>query len=188
MPNRRCGLQASVKTSGGIDRSMTEYAADNLVGARIGIEKQLGGDMAEKVGMNPQSCVGADGSRDFGTEKRLILRAAANPREEGRIACRCQMRPKLTDIALEKVYGFRRKRIFEGFSIFDVFGTNDEVQCPAAARPDQISRDIKLYQIAHADRRHQQNLDGNGQLSSYCPSLEILMSPGLAHQLVRKIQ
>jgi hypothetical protein len=112
MPNRRCGLQTGVEPSRGIDRSMTQYTADNFVAAGMGVEKQLGGDMAEKVGMNPQSCVGADGSRDLGTEKRLILRAAANPREEGRIACRCQMRPKLTDIALEKVYGFRRKRRF----------------------------------------------------------------------------
>src|SRR5207253_464491 len=31
MPNRRCGLQAGVETSSGIDRSMTEYTADNLV-------------------------------------------------------------------------------------------------------------------------------------------------------------
>ena len=32
---------------------MTQYTADNLVGAGIGIEKQLGGDVAEKVGMDP---------------------------------------------------------------------------------------------------------------------------------------
>ena len=60
---------------------MTEYAADNLVGARIGIEKQLGANVAEKVRMDSQSCVGEDGSRDLGSEERLILWAAANSRE-----------------------------------------------------------------------------------------------------------
>ena len=73
MPDRRWGLQAGVKTSGGIDRSMTEYPADNLVGAGIGIEKQLSANVAEKVGMDPQSSVSAHGSRDLGTEKRLIF-------------------------------------------------------------------------------------------------------------------
>jgi hypothetical protein len=32
---------------------MTEYAADNLVGAGIGIEKQLGANVAEEMGMDP---------------------------------------------------------------------------------------------------------------------------------------
>ena len=81
MPNRRCGLQAGVETSGGIDRSMTEYTADNLVGAGIGIEKQLSANVAEKVGMDPQSSVSADGSRNLGSEERLILRTTTNPRE-----------------------------------------------------------------------------------------------------------
>jgi len=31
---------------------MTQNTADNLVGARIGIKKQLGSDMAKKVRMN----------------------------------------------------------------------------------------------------------------------------------------
>jgi len=73
MPDRRWGLQAGVETSGGIDRSMTEYPADNLVGAGIGIQKQLGSHVAKKVGMDPQSSVDADGSRDLGTKKRLIF-------------------------------------------------------------------------------------------------------------------
>ena len=154
MPNRRWGLQAGVEVGGRINGSMAQYTADNLVGAGVGIEKQPGRDVSEKVGMDPQSCVGVDGLRDLGSEKRLILWAAANPREEGRVSCRCQMRPKLADIALEKLYAFRRKRVFEGFSIFDVFSTNDDVQCPAVARPDQISLDIELYEVAHADRRH----------------------------------
>ena len=81
MPNRRWRFQTRVKTSGGIDRSMTQHAADNLIRTGIGIEKQLGGDMTEKMGMDPQSCVGADGSRDLSSEERLILWAAANSRE-----------------------------------------------------------------------------------------------------------
>jgi hypothetical protein len=64
------------------------------------------------------------------------------------------MRPKLTDILIEKVGAFRRKRIFEGLPVFDLFGSNDDVQHLAWARPDQISLDIELYQIAHANRRH----------------------------------
>ena len=67
MPNRRCGLQAGVEASSGVDRSMTEYTADNLVGAGIGIEKQLSANVAEKVGMNPQS------SHEGGTVKRLFF-------------------------------------------------------------------------------------------------------------------
>ena len=53
MPNRRWRFQTRVETSGGIDRSMTEYTADNLVGAGIGIEKQLGANVAEEMGMDP---------------------------------------------------------------------------------------------------------------------------------------
>jgi hypothetical protein len=75
MPDRRRGLQAGVESSGGIYRPMTEYAADNLVGAGIGIEKQFGTDVTKKVGMEGQSYIGADGPRDLGTEERLILGA-----------------------------------------------------------------------------------------------------------------
>jgi hypothetical protein len=89
MANRRCGLQTGVKTSGGIDRSMTQYAPDDLIGAGIGIKKQLGGNMAEQVWMNTQSCVGVDGSRELGAKERLVLWAARNSGEQGRIARRC---------------------------------------------------------------------------------------------------
>ena len=58
---------------------MTEYAADDLVGAGIGIEKQLGSDVAEKVGMNPQSCVGVHRPRDLRSKERLILRTTPFP-------------------------------------------------------------------------------------------------------------
>ena len=60
---------------------MTQNTADNLVGARIGIEKQLGTDVTKKVGMEGQSYIGADGPRDLGTEERLILWAPANSGE-----------------------------------------------------------------------------------------------------------
>jgi hypothetical protein len=50
---------------------MTEYTADN----------QLGANVAKKVGMDPQSSVSADSSRDLGTEERLILGATSNPGE-----------------------------------------------------------------------------------------------------------
>ena len=98
------------------------------------------------------------------------------------------MRPKLPDVAFEKVDAFRRKRVIEGLSILDLFGAYDDVQRPALARPDQISLDIELCQVAHADRRHQQDLDSDGHLSPHCPSLEIPMPPGLAHQLLRELQ
>jgi hypothetical protein len=62
MPNRRCGLQAGVEIDRGLERSMTQNATDSLILAGIGIEIQLGTQVAEKVRMNPQSCVGADGS------------------------------------------------------------------------------------------------------------------------------
>ena len=52
------------------------------------------------------------------------------------------MRPKLTDIALKKVDAFRRKRVIEGLSIFDVFAAYDDVQRSALAQPDQIFLDI----------------------------------------------
>ena len=81
MSNRRWSLQAGVEASGGIDRSMTEYTADNLIRTGIGIEKQLGANVAEKVGMDPQSRVSADSSRDLSTEERLILGATGNPGE-----------------------------------------------------------------------------------------------------------
>jgi hypothetical protein len=98
------------------------------------------------------------------------------------------MGPKFTDITLNKIDAFRWKWVLERLSVFDLFGVYDDVQCPALARPDEISLDIKLYQVSHAYRRHQQNLDGNGQLSPHCPSLQIPMCTGLAHQLVRKLQ
>jgi hypothetical protein len=42
-----------------------QHAASELVRSGIGIEKPLGGDVAEKMGMNPQSGVGAHGSGDL---------------------------------------------------------------------------------------------------------------------------
>jgi hypothetical protein len=41
------------------------------------------------------------------------------------------MRPKLADIALEKVDGFQGKRVLESLFILDLFGANDNVQCSA---------------------------------------------------------
>ena len=55
------------------------------------------------------------------------------------------MRPKLADIALEKVDGFQGKRVLESLSILDLFGANDNVQCSALTRPDQILLDIELH-------------------------------------------
>lgn len=81
MPNRRRSLQPRVETSSGIDRSMTQDAADDLLSAGIGVEKQLGGDMSEQVGMHMQSRVGVDGSRDLSAEEGLVLWAAGNSRE-----------------------------------------------------------------------------------------------------------
>ena len=98
------------------------------------------------------------------------------------------MRPKLTDIALKKVDAFRRKRVIEGLSIFDLFAAYDDVQRSALAQPDQIFLDIERCEIAHADKRHQQNLDSYGHLSPHRPALEIPMPPGLAHQLLRELQ
>src|ERR1700736_2959601 len=98
------------------------------------------------------------------------------------------MRAKFTDIALEKVDALCRKWVLERLSIFDLFGAYDDVQRPSLARPDQILLDIERCQIAHADRRHQQNLDSYGHLCPHRPSLEIPMSPGLAHQLIRELQ
>src|SRR5271169_1407 len=98
------------------------------------------------------------------------------------------MRPKLTDVVLEKVDAFWRKRVFEGLSVFDLFSAYNDVQRLALARPDQISLDIELYQIAHAHRCHQQEFDSKGQLSPHRPSLEIPVPPGLAHQLVRELE
>ena len=79
------------------------------------------------------------------------------------------MRPKLTDIALKKVDAFRRKRVIEGLSIFDLFAAYDDVQRSALAQPDQIFLDIERCEIDHADRRHQQNLDSYGHLSPHRP-------------------
>jgi len=51
------------------------------------------------------------------------------------------MRPKLADIALEKVDGFQGKRVLESLFILDLFGANDNVQCSALTRTDQILLD-----------------------------------------------
>ena len=60
---------------------MAQDAADNLIRAGIGIEIQLGAYVTEKMRVYSQSRMGADGSRDLGTEKRLIFWAAGNSRE-----------------------------------------------------------------------------------------------------------
>jgi hypothetical protein len=98
------------------------------------------------------------------------------------------MRPKIPNVAFEKVDALRRKRVFERLPILDLFGAYNDVQRLALARPDEISLDVELYQVAHANRGHQQDLDGGGQLSPHRPALEIPMPPGLAHQLFRELQ
>src|SRR5271170_4995237 len=129
-----------------------------------------------------------DGSRDLRPEKRLILWAPANSGEQGRIACRCQMRPKVPNIALEKVNALRRQRVVERLPVLYLLGRNDDVEGLALARPDEISLDVELCQVAHANRGHQQDLDGSSQLSQYRPALAILMPPGLTHQLLWELQ
>jgi hypothetical protein len=53
MPDRRWGLQTGVETGRRINRAVRQHAADNFIGAGIGIEIQLGGDMPEQVRMDP---------------------------------------------------------------------------------------------------------------------------------------
>src|SRR5215469_18845732 len=103
MPYRRRRLQAGVEGVSGIDRAVTQCAADHLVAARIAIEIQLCRDMAEQMRMDLQSGVGADSSRDLRSEKRLILWARANSGEQCPIACRRQMGAKLTKIELDEI-------------------------------------------------------------------------------------
>jgi len=68
-----------------------QHAASELVRSGIGIEKPLGG---EKMGMNPQSGVGAHGSGDLRPEKRLILCAPRQFRGTGPYACPMSDGPK----------------------------------------------------------------------------------------------
>jgi len=53
VPNRCRGLQASVEIDRGLEGAMTQNTADSLIVARIGIEVQLGSQVAEKMRMNP---------------------------------------------------------------------------------------------------------------------------------------
>src|ERR1700731_362087 len=131
--------------------------------------------------------MGADSSRDLVPEKRLILRAAGSSREKRFIPLGRQMRPKLPNVALEKIDAFRRERVFERLAVFDLFGRDDDVQRLALTRSDEISLDIQLDEIAHADRRHQQDLDRDGHLGPHRASLEIWVPPGLTHQLLREL-
>ena len=78
--------------------------------------------------------------------------------------------------------------MLEGFPVFDVFRSDDDVQRPALDRSNKISLDIQVDEIAHADRCHQQNFDRDGHLSPHRPSLGVPMPPGLAHQFVRERQ
>jgi hypothetical protein len=39
-----------------------------------------------------------------------------------------------------------------GLPVLDLFGAYDDVQRLAQTRPDEISLDVELYQIVHADR------------------------------------
>src|SRR5215469_12296221 len=163
MPYRRCRLQAGVEGVSGIDRAVTQCAADNLVAARIVIEIQLCRDMAEQMRMDSQSGVGADGSRDLRSEKRLILWAFANSGEQCRIASRRQMGPKLAEIELDQIDALRRQRALERFSVFDLFCADDDIERLAPPWPDEIPFDVEPDQIPHSNPGHQQDLDGNGQ-------------------------
>src|SRR5271165_3734398 len=96
------------------------------------------------------------------------------------------MRPKFLDIGLDKSGAFRRKRMIDRYLVLDLFGTNDEVQSPALARLHEVSFDIEVDEIAHADRCHQQDLDRDGHLSPHRPSLGISMPPSLEQQLLRE--
>ena len=49
--------------------------------------------------------------------------------------------------------------MLEGLLVFDVFGSDDDMQRPAPDRADKILLDIEVDEIAHADRRHQQDFD-----------------------------
>ena len=60
---------------------MTQNTADSLIVARIGIEVQLGSQVAEKVRMNSQSRVDTDGSRDLGSKSILVFGIAADSRK-----------------------------------------------------------------------------------------------------------
>ena len=40
---------------------------------------------------------------------------------------------------------FQGKRVLESLFILDLFGANDNVQCSALTRPDQILLDIELH-------------------------------------------
>lgn len=55
-------------------------------------------------------------------------------------------------------------------------------------RADKILLDIEADEIAHADRRHQQDFDRGGHLSPHRPSLQVPMPPSLAHQFLRERQ
>src|SRR5215469_5539289 len=136
MPYRRRRLQTGIKGVRGIDRAVTQCAADDLVVAWIGIEKELGGDMAEQMRMDPQSGVGADGSRDLGPKKRLVLGACPNSGEQRRIACQCQVRSKFPNVALDELDAFRRQRVLKRLPVLDLFGADNDVKRPAPPWPD----------------------------------------------------
>ena len=76
--------------------------------------------------------------------------------------------------------------MLEGFPVFDVFGSDNDVQRPALDRSNKISLEIEVDEIAHADRCHQQDFDHGRHLSPHRPSLGIPMPPRLPHQFLRQ--
>jgi hypothetical protein len=53
MPNRRRRFQAGVESGRRVDGTMRQHTTDHFIGAGLGVEIQLRGDMAEEVRMDP---------------------------------------------------------------------------------------------------------------------------------------
>ena len=50
------------------------------------------------------------------------------------------MRPKSIDISIDKSGAFRWKRMLKGFLVFDVFGSDDDMQRPAGPSGQDFAR------------------------------------------------
>src|SRR5215472_7721179 len=61
--------------------------------------------------------------------------------------------------------------MLEGILVF-LTSSDPMTICSAPPRADKILLDIEVDEIAHADRRHQQNFDRDGHLSPHRPRWE----------------
>ena len=158
-------FEAAIGSDRRVEALVAEEKTYGLVFARMRGQKQLGREVAERVGVENNSRLSCDPAFDLGAEVCGGLGAAGSRRrEQVAVGILREDRPASGEVEIQKLakraWNFERQRR----PVLHLFRRNDNVAHASRPGPTQVAADMEGREVLHPHRRDQENPNRQRQL------------------------